>query len=117
MTATFPFYVLHDTQEGAQAVAKGKGKPGEHGALKERDSKQPLTGHNVRYGFVYKKVPHITLGSIANNEPAAEETLYDDPLPEKNRVRVAGPFTVETLQSCEPVSPEELAGSARTAKN
>ena len=109
MTATFPFYTLYDTDDGAQAVAQGKGKPGGHESLKDRDSKQPLRGHNVRYGFVYKKVPHITLGSIANNEPAAEETLYDQPLEDKKRLRVAGPFTVETLQSYEPISPEELA--------
>src|SRR5213075_199864 len=37
------------------------------------------------------------------------ETLYDQPLEDKKRLRVAGPFTVETLQSYEPISPEELA--------
>jgi adenine-specific DNA-methyltransferase len=109
MTATFPFYTLYDTEEGVLAVADGKGKPGEHDSVKTRDPKSPLRGHNVRYGFVYKKVPHITLGSIANNEPAPEETLYDQPLEDKRRLRVAGPFTVETLQSYEPISPEELA--------
>ncbi|MBI3755040.1 MAG: site-specific DNA-methyltransferase, partial [Deltaproteobacteria bacterium] len=35
----------------------------------------PLEG--IRSGFKYKTVPHITLGSIANNEPAKQETLYD----------------------------------------
>jgi adenine-specific DNA-methyltransferase len=108
MTATFPFYNLYDTEEGERAVLEKKGQPGKHDALKDRDPKQPLRGHNVRYGFVYKKVPHITLGSIANNEPPAEETLYDQPLEDKKRLRVAGPFTVETLQSYEPISPEEL---------
>jgi adenine-specific DNA-methyltransferase len=109
MTATFPFYTLYDTEEGERAVLERKAKAGKHVALEKRDSTQPLRGHNVRYGFVYKKVPHITLGSIANNEPAAEETLYDQPLEDKKRLRVAGPFTVETLQSYEPISPEELA--------
>jgi adenine-specific DNA-methyltransferase len=109
MTATLPFYTLYDTEEGERAVAEGKGKPGQLDSQKARDPKQPLRGHNVRYGFVYKKVPHITLGSIANNEPPAEETLYDQPLEDKKRLRVAGPFTVETLQSYEPISPEELA--------
>src|SRR5207249_5240019 len=33
----------------------------------------------VKSGFKYKTVPHITLGSIANNETAKEETLYDQP--------------------------------------
>ena len=46
---------------------------------------------------------------IANNEPPEEETLYDQPIEDKKRLRVAGPFTVETLQNYEPISPEELA--------
>lgn len=54
-------------------------------------------------------MPHITLGSIANGEPPKEETLYDRPLDDNKRLRVAGPFTVETLQNYEPISPEELA--------
>jgi adenine-specific DNA-methyltransferase len=80
MTATFPYNQLYDQQNC-----------------------------DLRQGFIYKKVPHVTLGSIANNEPPAEETLYDQPLEDKKRLRVAGPFTVETLQSYEPISPEELA--------
>jgi adenine-specific DNA-methyltransferase len=80
MTATFPYYQLYDQQNC-----------------------------DLRQGFIYKKVPHVTLGSIANNEPAPEETLYNLPLEDKKRLRVAGPFTVETLQSYEPISPEELA--------
>ena len=72
---------------------------------------------DLRQGFIYKKVPHITLGSIANNEPPAEETLYDQPLEDKKRLRVAGPFTVETLQNYEPVSPEELARQRDGGRN
>ena len=34
----------------------------------------------VDSGFRYKTVPHITLKSIANNEPPAQETLYDQPV-------------------------------------
>lgn len=64
---------------------------------------------DIRQGFQYKQVPHITLGSIANNEPPATETLYDQPLEDKKRLRVAGPFTVETLQEQEPISPSQLA--------
>jgi adenine-specific DNA-methyltransferase len=78
-TATFPYYKLHDE-----------------------------TGGDIRQGFIYKTVPHITLKSLANNELADEETLYDQPLEEKKKLRVAGPFTVETLQSFEPISPDSL---------
>ncbi len=51
----------------------------------------------VGSGFNYKTVPHITLKSIANNEPPATETLYDQPLVDRKRTRVSGPFTVEAV--------------------
>ena len=35
----------------------------------------------VGSGFRYKTVPHVTLKSIANNEPPGTETLYDQPYP------------------------------------
>ena len=51
----------------------------------------------VGSGFVYKTVPHVTLKSIANNEPPGTETLYDQPLLDRKRTRVSGPFTVEAV--------------------
>jgi len=51
----------------------------------------------VSSGFDYDTVPHITLGSIANNEEATVETMYDSPKIDKAKVRVAGPFTVESV--------------------
>jgi adenine-specific DNA-methyltransferase len=57
--------------------------------------KHPSEG--VSSGLNCKTVPHITLGSIAQNEPPAQETLYDDPFVDKNRARVTGPFTVEAV--------------------
>ena len=79
-TALFPYYKTHD------------------------DSENP----NIRRGFVYKKVPHITLKALANDLPFDEETLYDQPEEDKKRIRVSGPFTVETLQSLDVSSPECL---------
>jgi adenine-specific DNA-methyltransferase len=84
MTATFDYYQLANSHEG------------------------------VGSGFKYKTVPHITLKSIANNPEiregmnrieieqainkyADQETLYDQPLLDKSRVRVTGPFTVEAV--------------------
>ena len=67
MTATFDYYKLAHPEQG------------------------------VGSGFVYKTVPHITLKSIANNEPPAAETLYDQPEIDKSKVRITGPFTVEAL--------------------
>lgn len=63
---------------------------------------------NIRRGFFYKKVPHITLKSLANEQPANEEILYDQPEEDKKRIRVSGPFTVETLQSLDVSTPESL---------
>ena len=51
----------------------------------------------VGSGFKYKTVPHITLKSTANNEPAEQEVLYDQPFVDGSRVRVTGPFTVEAV--------------------
>ena len=68
----------------------------------------------VGSGFTYKTVPHVTLGSIANNPDiregmtseevdaaiarhAQQETLYDRPLVDRGKRRVAGPFTVEAV--------------------
>ena len=63
---------------------------------------------NIRHGFNYKTVPHVTLKSIANDFPAEQEYLYDQPSVDKKRIRVSGPLTVETLQSYNVQSPESL---------
>jgi adenine-specific DNA-methyltransferase len=58
---------------------------------------QPDEG--VASGFIYKTVPHVTLKSIANNEPPPQEILYDQPLLDTKRLRVSGPFTMEAVPS------------------
>ena len=63
---------------------------------------------DIRQGFVYKKAPHITLESITQGENTDEITLFDQPKVANQKLRVAGPFTVETLQNFEPVSPEAI---------
>ena len=86
MTATFPWYTLHDEKAGLQREL-----------------------WDVRHGFDYRKVQRITLGSLANDEPPEEVTLFDQPAHDKKKLRIAGPFTVETLQSFEPLSPDSIA--------
>jgi adenine-specific DNA-methyltransferase len=86
MTASYPWYTLQDEK---------KGLPREH--------------WDLRHGFLYKSVQRITLGSLANDEPPEEVTLYDQPAVDRGKLRVAGPFTVETLQSYEPLAPEDVA--------
>lgn len=88
MTSVFPYFKLYDEPSG-----------------------------DIRQGFIYKSVPHITLGSIANNEPTQNETLFDQPEEDKKKLRVSGPFTVETLQNFEPTPPEELEEEAKSAED
>ena len=51
----------------------------------------------VGSGFNLETVPHITLESIANGDPSAQEVLYDRPFVDKSKARVTGPFTVEAV--------------------
>lgn len=163
MGARYPFYLLSDSREGQIKESE---------ITRTAPSSQPVYG-NIRQGFVYERVPHITLKSIANNseieviwdkfqkilEPIREELnhtikenleeweipreakdnwnetakklqiewwknriarqaeidksidakaefeyLYDKPYEDKKKVRVAGPFTVESL------SPHKMLG-------
>jgi adenine-specific DNA-methyltransferase len=66
----------------------------------------------VGSGFRYKTVPHVTLGSIANNEPPGQETLYDQPFADNKKTRVSGPFTVEAVPAPAVKSVEELLEDA-----
>ena len=156
MGTRYPFYLLTDSRDGQLKEAE---------VTRTAPSSQPVHG-NIRHGFVYERVPHITLKSVANNaeidviwdqwqatlEPlrdklnaalkktwqeweipreadakwsdaakkmhaewwqartarqqeidksiaakAESEYLYDKPYPDNRKVRVAGPFTVESL--------------------
>jgi adenine-specific DNA-methyltransferase len=68
----------------------------------------------VDSGLRYKTVPHVTLKSIANNEPPEPETLYDQPLVDTGKTRVTGPFTVEAVPAPMVKSPGELSGEEVT---
>ncbi len=169
MAARYPWYYLADSIEGKRQEGEITGKPPSDAA----------TFGDVRQGFVYERVPHVTLKSIANNaeidviweqwqhkleplrkelneitgkawqeweiprEPQASwssnvvgvhkawwdariarqkdidasiaraadvEYLFDKPYADPNRVRVAGPFTVESLSPHRivPADAEEL---------
>ncbi len=107
MTARYPYYLLADTREGIGKEAEGGGA----GPPMPMPTRPRAT---FGKGFVYKRVPHVTLKSIANNPDivpgmtreqidaaiarhADTETLYDKPYEDNKRVRVSGPFTVESL--------------------
>ncbi len=102
--ARFPFYLLADSEGGRSMESELSASP----APAEPPSE------DIRRGFVYERVPHIMLKSIVNNPDikggmtrdeidaairrhAEFELLYDKPYEDKSKVRVAGPFTVESL--------------------
>jgi adenine-specific DNA-methyltransferase len=166
MGARYPYYLLADTKDGQL-------KEGE--VTKNVPSEAPTHG-DIRQGFVYERVPHVTLKSIANNteidviweeyqavlEPLRQkldaalkvnweeweiprdsaetwkveskdihsewwkqrvarqkaidasiaakadfECLYDKPYEDNKKVRVAGPFTVESLSPHRVISIDE----------
>jgi adenine-specific DNA-methyltransferase len=104
MSARFPYYLLADSQEGVRKEAELTGIiPPPH-----------TTDNDIKKGFVYKRVPHVTLKSIANNPEIKEgmtraeidaaisrhadtETLFDQPYEDNKKIRVSGPFSVESL--------------------
>ena len=57
MGARYPYYLLADSREGQIKEAE---------VTCTASSSQPTRG-NLRHGFVYERVPHITLKAIANN--------------------------------------------------
>jgi adenine-specific DNA-methyltransferase len=77
LTATFDYYELQDESRGPAG-----------GFVYQR--KQNKKGEEV--GGI---VPHVTLESIANNEPPKEEVLVDRPEKDPKITRVTGPFCVE----------------------
>jgi adenine-specific DNA-methyltransferase len=77
LTATYPWY---DLKDGARGPAGG--------FVYKR--KQNNRGEEV--GGI---VPHITLKSIANDEPPKQEVLVDRPEIDNGITRVSGPFVVE----------------------
>ncbi|WP_394300648.1 site-specific DNA-methyltransferase [Sphaerimonospora cavernae] len=104
MGAKLPMYLLADSKEGQLQEDKLTGQV----------SSPAVYQGDIRKGFVYQRVPHIMLSSIARNPEIREgmtreeieaairrnseqEILYDQPYEDKKKVRVAGPFTVESL--------------------
>jgi len=104
MGAKYPYYLLADSRDGQLKEAE----------LTKRAPDDAPTSEDVRKGFVYERVPHVTLKSIATNPDirqgmtreqidaaiarhAETEVLYDRPYEDKRKVRVAGRFTVESL--------------------
>lgn len=116
MSTKYPYYLLADSPEGVRKEAELTGQT-------PPDYKNE---GDIRKGFVYKRVPHVTLKAIANNPDIKEgmsraeinaaiarhaetEILYDQPYEDNKRVRVCGPFSVESLSPHRTISAQEKA--------
>jgi adenine-specific DNA-methyltransferase len=75
MGARYPYYLLADSRDGQVKEAE---------VTRSAPSSAPTRG-NVRQGFVYERVPHITLKSIANN--AEIDVIWDKYQPELEALR------------------------------
>jgi adenine-specific DNA-methyltransferase len=111
----YPYYLLADSSEGMKKQMELDGRA---------PDEMPQTNEDVRKGFIYKTVPRITLKSIANNPDITEgmtqaeidesiarhadsQIRYDQPYEDSSRIRVTGPFTVESLSPHRVLSPDE----------
>ena len=65
MGARYPWYLLSDSGQGIEKEAE----------ITQTAASTRTTTDNIRYGFVYQRVPHITLKSIANN--AEIDVIWD----------------------------------------
>jgi len=118
MAATFPYYLLRDSASGLRKEAELVGQV--------PPSPLPVTSGDIRQGFVYQRVSHVSLKSIANNPDigdgmsraeidtavsrhADRELLYDRPYVDTKVVRVTGPFTVESLSPHRTLPDDEMA--------
>ena len=81
MGARYPWYLLADSPEGQRKEAE----------IARRAPAETPTGGDVRQGFVYERVPHVTLKSIANNAEidAIWETWQETLEPLRERLSVA----------------------------
>ncbi len=103
MGARFPWYLLADS-------ARGRAKEAE---LTGQTWPRAQTANDIRHGFVCERARHITLKSIAGNPDITEgmsreeiqaairlhsefEVLHDKPYEDTGKIRVCGPFTVQS---------------------
>ena len=93
MGAKYPWYLLKDSEAGQKKEAE----------VTRSAPSTADTYNDIRHGFVYQRVPHITLKSIANNTEI--DTIWDQMQPAVEEARAAlnaalqghpAPFEVET---------------------
>ena len=79
MGARYPYYLLADSREGLEKEAQ---------LARTTPREATVTHGDIRQGFVYERVPHITLKSIANNAEIDEIWERHQPTLEQLRARM-----------------------------
>lgn len=80
MSGRYPYYLLADSVEGRRKEAEVSGQ-----FTVEGEPSASGDGQDIKRGFVYERVPHVTLKSIANNEDIDE--IHAKTQPELERLR------------------------------
>ena len=93
MGTRYPYYLLADSPEGQAKLAE----------VERREPSSAPTYGDIRQGFVYERVPHITLRAIANN--AEIDVIWERMQP---AVEAAVGDLNEVLQAIHPVRVEGL---------
>ncbi|MCY4422473.1 MAG: site-specific DNA-methyltransferase [Acidimicrobiaceae bacterium] len=99
-TATFPYWTLADSADGALQEAELSSKPPE---LPPDDG----WGNDPARGLVYERVPDVSAKTLAYNEHPAPIMLVDQPRKKRGVTRVTSPMTVESEQPWATVIPLE----------
>lgn len=85
-------WITIDTSRVALAIARERLLTSTFPMYRLRDPQRGIDG-----GLEYRVLDRVTLRSIARGEEPEKVALVDQPLVEKGKVRVSGPFTVEAL--------------------
>ena len=104
-TATFAYWTLADSPEGAAVEAELSGLPA---APAPREG----WGHDPARGFVYERVPRVSASSLAYDENPPPTLLVNQPRKTRGVVRVTSPFTVESESPWSHVPFDDVNGSA-----
>jgi adenine-specific DNA-methyltransferase len=85
-------WITCDTSRVALALAKRRLMTSDFEYFKLAFPKE-----GIGAGFLYNTISKVTPKSLGEDEPPTEVSLYDQPKVDRNRIRITGPFTVESI--------------------
>ncbi len=99
-TATFPYWTLTDSADGARQEAELSTQP-------EAPPPEDGWGNDPARGFVYERVPQVSASVLAYDSDPDPIMLVDQPRKKRAVTRVTSPMTVESEQPWATVIPLE----------